>query len=467
MDFKLLLDGALVDGAALLEVINPATASLLAMAPRADSAQVDMAVAAARRASFGWARLSYAERGALLMRLADALDARREEFAHLLTQEQGKPLADAAGELGGAAATLRWCAAQELKPTVLRETDAELIIDQHYPLGVVLAICPWNYPMAILTSKVGPALITGNVVIAKPAPTTPLTALLFGELVADILPAGVFQTIVDNNDLGDLLSSHPGVDFVSFTGSTATGKKVLGSTTETIKRFSLELGGNDAALILPDADPETAAPKIFAAATKNAGQICLAVKRVYAPRQMVDQVCDIFGRLADATVVGDGLSQSTTMGPVQNRAQYEKLIALLEESRAEGTIVAGGEIPELPGYFIRPTVVRDLSDEARLVREEQFGPLLPVLAYDDLEEAIERINATEYGLGGSVWTADPKMGVEVAARIASGTVWVNRHLGLAPDIPFGGAKQSGLGRQQGIRGLEEFTQGRIISVART
>jgi acyl-CoA reductase-like NAD-dependent aldehyde dehydrogenase len=289
--------------------------------------------------------------------------------------------------------------------------------------------------------------------------------LLLGEVAADILPAGVFQTLVDQNDLGALLSRHPGVACVSFTGSTPTGKKVLASATDTLKRFTLELGGNDAAIVLDDADIEKVAPNIFRAAMMNAGQICLAVKRVYAPRSMVDGLCEALGKLAREAAVGDGLQQGTTIGPIQNKAQFEKLLGFIAEARAKGTIVAGGEPIPGDGYFIAPTIVRDLPDDARLVREEQFGPVLPILAYDDLEEAIARANDSEYGLGGTIWTSDAERGIEVASRIQSGTVWVNKHLDLPFDVPFGGAKQSGIGRQQGVDGMEGFTQARIVNAA--
>jgi acyl-CoA reductase-like NAD-dependent aldehyde dehydrogenase len=240
---------------------------------------------------------------------------------------------------------------------------------------------------------------------------------------------------------------------------------VLASATDTLKRFTLELGGNDAAIVLDEADIEKVAPNIFHAAMMNAGQICLAVKRVYAPRSMVDGLCEALGKLAREAAVGDGLQQGTTIGPIQNKAQFEKLLGFIAEARAKGTIVAGGEPIPGDGYFIAPTIVRDLPDDARLVREEQFGPVLPILAYDDLEEAIARANDSEYGLGGTIWTSDAERGIEVASRIQSGTVWVNKHLDLPFDVPFGGAKQSGIGRQQGVDGVEGFTQARIVNAA--
>jgi len=383
----------------------------------------------------------------------------------LLTLEQGKPLAQAAHEIGGTIAALRYFAAQTLEPHVIRATDLERITEHRAPLGVVAAITPWNFPMILLMLKVAPALVTGNTVIAKPAATTPLTTLLLGEVAAPILPAGVFQTIADANDLGAALAAHTGVAHVSFTGSTATGKKVLVATADRLARSTLELGGNDAALVLDDADVATVAPGIFAAAMLNAGQVCLAAKRVYAPASLYEALCAALAALADAAVVGDGLEPGTQIGPVQNRVQYEKVLGYLADARNSGRIIAGGEAIARDGYFIAPTIVRDIGDSASLVREEQFGPVLPILSYDTLDEAIERINASDYGLGGTVWTADPARGEDVARRIDSGTIWVNRHLDLPFDVAFGGAKQSGIGRQQGLAGLEEFTQARVVNVA--
>ncbi|WP_409934967.1 aldehyde dehydrogenase family protein [Novosphingobium sp. 9] len=465
----LLIDGHLVDGASDFPVINPATGAPFAQAPRADEAQAAVAVAAARRAFPDWAALGFGERRRRLEALADGLEADLETMARLLTREQGKPLTEAREEVFFSVAALRHFAAMTLEPRVLRDTAKERIVEQRYPLGVVAAITPWNYPLLLLMVKLAPALITGNAVIAKPAPSTPLTTLRLGRIAADILPPGVFQTLVDRNDLGAWLSRHPDVAHVSFTGSTPTGKKVLASAADTLKRFTLELGGNDPALILDDADVAKVAARIFAGATANAGQICLAIKRVYAPRAMMDALCDELARLADEAVVGDGMEQGTTIGPIQNRAQYEKVLGFIEEARTQGTLVAGRapneDVTGTGGYFIAPTIVRDLPDDARLVREEQFGPVLPVLAYNDLDQAIARINDSDYGLGASIWTGDAARGAELAARIESGTVWVNKHLELPFDVPFGGAKQSGIGRQQGIEGLEDFTQARIVNVA--
>src|SRR6516165_8795524 len=404
-EFGLLIGGNLVDGAGTLHVINPATGRVLATAPRADRGQLEQAVAAAKAAFPSWAATPLRVRGGLLVKLADALEAEQSEFARLLTQEQGKPLPQARWEIAQSIGTLRYFAALDLPPVVLKEDTTQKVVRLHKPLGVVAAIMPWNLPLLLMVIKVAPALLAGNAVVAKPAPTTPLTTLKFGELCARILPPGVVNIIVDQNDLGTALTNHPDVAMVAFTGSTATGKKVMASAAGTIKRLTLELGGNDAAIVLEDADPKEVAPKIFAAATSLSGQGCIAIKRLYVHDSIYDAVCDELGRLARATVVGDGLEPGTQMGPLQNRAQFERVKGFLEDARRNGTIVAGGLL-EREGYFVRPTIVRDIPDNSGLVREKQFGPVLPVLRYSDIDDVISRVNDTEYGLGGSVWSAD-------------------------------------------------------------
>ena len=465
MTHKLLIDGKLVTGARELDVINPSTAKVFEKAPRADEAQMEQAVAAANRAFPGWAKLSFGERGKYLERWADAIEARRDEFERLMTRENGKPLAESYAEVSITINTLRYFAKQELVPRTIRENKDEIIVQQRYPQGVLAAITPWNFPMVLLMFKVAPGLIVGNTVIGKPAPTTPLTTLLLGETAADILPPGVFQTLVDANDLGPLLTKHPGVAHVSFTGSTPTGRKVAASASETIKRVSLELGGNDAAIVLDDADLDAVMPKIFASASYNSGQVCYAIKRIYVPRSMVDKASELLVALAGKTKLGDGLDRETTVGPIQNKAQYEKVIGYLEDARKDGKVFSGGQALPRDGYFIPVTVVRDLPNTSRLVQEEQFGPILPLVAYDTLDEAIEMANSTEFGLGASVWTSNPRRGMSVASRIEAGEVWVNQHFSVAFDVAFTGAKQSGYGLQLGVEGLEDVTQPRVVSVA--
>jgi len=465
-DFKLLINGRLVPGASSMDVINPATEEVVAACPTADKAQLNEAVAAAKAAFPAWSKTPIRERGKLIAKLADAMMARQEEFARLLTAEQGKPLPMAMWEVGGTAESLKYFAGLDLPDKVLKDDADSKIILQHAPLGVVAAITPWNFPLILLAIKLGPGLLAGNTMICKPAPTTPLTTLLLGELAAEILPPGVVNMIADKNDLGGEITNHPDIAKVAFTGSTATGKKVMQAAASSLKRLTLELGGNDAAIILDDMDPKEVAPKIFGGATINSGQVCLAIKRVYAPKSMYDELCDELAKLANEAIVGDGSEQGTQIGPIQNKMQFEKVKEFLEDARKNGKVIAGGEPLDRKGYFIPPTIVRDIPDDARLVKEEQFAPILPVLSYTNLDEAIERANDSEYGLGGTVWTKDLDKGVEVASQIVTGTVWINKHLDLPNEIPFGGAKQSGIGVEYGQEGLEEFTQARTVNMAK-
>ena len=465
-EFKLLINGQLVPGVAPLDVVNPATEEVIAQAPRADRAQLNEAIASAKKAFPAWSATPIRERSALLIKLADALAARRDEFARLLTLEQGKPISEANWEIDFTIRIMRHHATLELPDEVLKEDATKKIVRQHMPLGVVAAIVPWNFPMLLLMIKVAPALIAGDTLVAKPAPTTPLTTLRFGEICCEILPAGVINVIVDHNDLGDALSGHADVAKVAFTGSTATGRKVMGNAASTLKRLTLELGGNDAAIVLDDVDPREVAPKLLVATMMNAGQVCLGAKRLYVHDSQYDQICEELGRLARETVVDDGLKQGTQMGPLQNKAQFEKVKGFLDDAKRNGKIVAGGEVMNCKGYFIQPTIVRDISDDARLVVEEQFGPIVPVLRYSHLDDAIARANNSDYGLAGTVWAKDLDRAFEVAAKLETGTVWINQFLDVSPDISFGGAKQSGIGAELGQEGLEAFTQVKIINMAK-
>jgi acyl-CoA reductase-like NAD-dependent aldehyde dehydrogenase len=465
-EFSLLINGRLIPGALTMEVINPATGQVLATCPRADATQVDTAVQAAKAAFPAWAKQSIAARRAKIMAIADGLEARLDELARLLTAEQGKPLRDAMGEIGGSAAILRILASLELPSKVLLDDAKEKIIAHRTPLGVVAAITPWNFPMSILMIKVAPALLAGNTVVAKPAATTPLTSLRFAEICNEHLPPGVFNMITDQNDLGGLLTKHPDVAKVSFTGSTATGKKVMESAASSLKRVTLELGGNDAAIVLDDVDPKIVAPKVFAGAMMNSGQVCLAIKRIYVHESQYESMCAELAALADAAVVGDGMKEETQYGPLQNKMQFEKVRTLMDQTHHDGKFIAGGEVSGGPGYFVRPAIVRDIADHARLVREEQFGPVVPVLRYANIDDAIQRVNDTTYGLGGTVWSADPERGLAVAMKVDSGIMWVNQHMNVHMDVPAGGSKQSGIGAELGVEGLAEFSQNHIVYVAK-
>ncbi|MEC3948050.1 aldehyde dehydrogenase family protein [Sphingobium sp. HWE2-09] len=462
--YRMLIDGDLVQGVSTFDVVNPATAQAFAACPKADEALAERAIAAAKRAQPGWAATPVEERAALVGQLADALEARIGEFASLLTREQGKPLDQAGYEIMGSVFTLRAFAAMRVEPKVLKDEGGNKVIEHRTPLGVVASITPWNFPLILLMNKLGPALMTGNTMVAKPAPTTPLTTLLFGELAQEILPAGVLNILCDQNELGPLLTGHADIAKVAFTGSTATGKKVMASSAGTVKRVTLELGGNDAAIVMDDVDARQVAQKVYQGAMTNAGQICVAVKRAYVPAPMYDEFCDELARLAKEAIVDDGSKQGTTIGPVQNKMQFDKVNALIADARERGTILSGGEAMNRPGYFIAPTIVRDLDDDAPLVREEQFGPVLPVLKYDDIADVIARANDSDYGLAGTVWGKDVARATQVAMQIDTGTVWVNQHLAIDANIPFRGVKQSGLGAELGEAGLLEYTQAHIVNI---
>ncbi|HMM15735.1 MAG TPA: aldehyde dehydrogenase family protein [Parvibaculum sp.] len=465
-DFKLLIGGKLVAGDQTMDVINPATEEVLAKCPRASKAQLDQAVAAAKAAFPAWSATPIAERKKALNAIADIIEKNAGELARLLTQEQGKPIGDATGEVYGTAAFFRYFTALDLPVKVLDDSEGRRVEAHRKPLGVIGAIVPWNFPLILMAFKVPPALLAGNTIVIKPAPTTPLTTLKLGELIRDVVPAGVVNVITDANDLGAALTAHPDVRKISFTGSTATGAKVMAGAAAMLKRITLELGGNDAGIVLDDVNPKEAAPKLFQSAFQNNGQVCIAMKRLYVHESIYDEMCAELAKIADAAIVGDGLKQGTQLGPLQNKMQFEKVKELIDEARKDGKVIAGGTLPEQSGYFIRPTIVRDITDGARLVDEEQFGPVLPVIKYSDPEDAVARANASPYGLGGSIWSSNPDRAYALADKMESGTVWVNKHAELAPNIPFGGAKQSGLGTELGEEGLAEFTQLKIINMAR-
>lgn len=465
-DYHLLIDGQLVAGDQTMPVVNPATEEVLAQCPRASEAQLNAAVAAAKAAFPAWSRRPIEERRQMLLAWADGLEREADSLARLLTQEQGKPLSESTAEIAYTVYFIRHLAPLDLPVKVIEDNDTRLVEQYRRPLGVVGAIIPWNFPILLMAFKAPLALLAGNTMVIKPAPTTPLTTLRVGEIMAKVFPAGVVNIITDQNDLGPRMTAHPDIAKISFTGSSETGKKVMASAAETIKRITLELGGNDAAIVLPGADPDTVAPGIFGAAFMNAGQVCLAVKRVYVHDTLYDAVVERLARLADEAVVDDGLKQGTTVGPIQNRAQFDKVRAILDQARRDGRVVAGGTAEDRPGYFIRPTIVADIDDDAELVAQEQFGPVLPVLRFSDPEDALARANGTPWGLGGSVWGGDRELARDIALRMDAGQVWINKHLDFGPNIPFGGSKQSGIGVEFAEEGLAEFTQLHVVNEAR-
>src|ERR1700761_1066031 len=402
-DFKLLIGGELVDGEDSLDVINPATGAVFAHCPAAGKAQLDHAIATARHASVAWGAKSFAERAAAIKRMAAVLRENQDSLAELLTREQGKPISQSRDEIGRAGTQSEGMAAIPIPVETLVD-NAERRIELHYrPLGVVGIITPWNAPINLAMGPLVAALYTGNTVVLKPSPYTPLSTLKLGELLLDVFPPGVLNVLAGGDELGRWMTEAAGIDKISFTGSVATGKKVMASAAKTLKRVTLELGGNDPAIVLDDVDPKTVAPKLFFASFVNSGQVCMAIKRIYAHEKVYDALCDALTEEARKARVGDGLDPQTQYGPIQNRMQYDKVVGLLEDTKRSGArILAGGELPSRPGYFIPPTIVANIDEHSRLVREEQFGPIVPVLKFKDIDDVVRRANDTRYGLAGSV-----------------------------------------------------------------
>ncbi|AEG51429.1 Aldehyde Dehydrogenase [Sphingobium chlorophenolicum L-1] len=462
-DYAMLIDGRLDSGSARFDVLNPATEQVAGSAPDATRGDLDRAIDAARAAFPGWAATPIAERKAALNAMAQALLANIDGFKRLLTSEQGKPHAEAEREVMGAAYWLMGAASLDLPVTVNEDSANRYSETRRVPLGVVGAIAPWNFPLSLAMFKVAPALLTGNTMVLKPSPFTPLSTLKFGELVKDILPAGVLNIIAGGDALGPWMTSHKGFDKISFTGSTATGRRVMESAAPTLKRVTLELGGNDAAIVMPDVDVEKVASDLFWAAFRNNGQICIATKRMYVHKDVYEPLKEAIAAYAKTVKVGDGSEQGTQIGPINNEGQYRRVLELIQDAKDKGyKFLVGGEKADVPGYFVPVTIIDNPPEDSRIVQEEQFGPVLPLIKFDDYDDVIARANASEYGLGGSVWGGDEDKALEIAQRIASGTVWVNETQYLSPTAAFGGMKQSGVGVEGGVEGLLEYTSAQTI-----
>jgi len=467
-DFSLLIDGELRGSSQRLDVINPAYATVFARCPAAGRAELDAAVAGAKRAFATWRTTSYEHRAALVKKLSQALRDNQDALADLLTREQGKPLAQSVAEIDRGAAQSDGLVGIKIPIETLVDNDQQHIELRYRPLGVVGIITPWNAPVNLALGPLVSALYTGNTVVLKPSPYTPLTTLKIGELMKDIFPAGVVNVLAGGDELGRWMTEHADIDKISFTGSVATGKKVLASAAATLKRVTLELGGNDPAIIMDDVDPKAIAKKVFFASFVNSGQVCMAIKRIYAHEKVYDALCEALVAEAKKAVVGDGLDPKTELGPIQNKMQYDKVVGILEDTKRRGAkILTGGEVPKGPGYFLPPTLVTDIAEDSRLVREEQFGPIVPILKFKDLDDALARANDTRYGLSGSVWTSDVDRGAEIAAKLEVGTAWVNQHRATSAFVPFGGAKESGYGRQYSVLGLKGYMEPEVVSVAKT
>lgn len=468
--YYLSIGGDLVKSRDSFDVINPATGEVFAKAPAASAEQLERAVAAAKHAFKAWSALGYDGRQEYLNAYADALEVHRDELSCLLTLEQGKPLKSMAEpEVDQSISWIRQIAARRIPIEIVEETEEHIVELHHTPLGVIGAITPWNFPVLLTLWKVAPALITGNTMVIKPSPFTPLSALRFGQIAQSVLPPGVLSVVSGGDELGPLLTNHPDIAKISFTGSTETGKHVLRAAAGTVKRVTLEMGGNDAAIVLPDADYRSIIPQLFWGAIGNSGQWCVGIKRLYVHRSFYPDFVEAFVDYARQQKLGNGLDPEVTIGPVQNRMQYEKVKDFLDDIKAGGQkIVLGGNVDEKGhGYFIPVTVVDNPPENAKIVQEEQFGPIVPIIAYDDVDDVIDRANNSPFGLGGSVWGRDTQAAVAVANRLETGMVWVNEIHTQGVDIPFGGHKQSGLGTEHGAEGRQLFTNPKTVLIRKT
>lgn len=458
-NYGLSINGEQVVTKDYFDVINPATEAVFAKCPAADKADVDLAVSTAQLAFTSWKASTHAERQTYFIQAADRLETHKDELATLLTQEQGKPLAQAMAETDAAISKLRYCASFKTPKHVLLDNDETKVEVVYSPLGVVCAITPWNFPLSIGVGKFAMAALAGNTVVLKPSPYTPLTSLRVGELLSDIFPAGVLNVVTGLDDMVQHLTAHPAIAKYSFTGSVPTGKIIAKLAAERLAPVTLELGGNDAAIVLEDVDVAEVAPKLFWAAFGNCGQICIATKRLFVHESIADELTEALVKIAKTVKIGNGLDDGITMGPLNNANQRKIVHELVEDARNNGAeILTGGQSIDSAGYFYEPTLIRNVTDQTRIVAEEQFGPALPILTFKTVEEAIERANSLPFGLGGSVWSGDTQKAEKIAKQLETGLAWVNNRGAATPDAPFGGAKQSGIGRENGPWGFEEVCE---------
>jgi acyl-CoA reductase-like NAD-dependent aldehyde dehydrogenase len=465
-EFTMTINGKAVAGSKTVGVINPATGKTFAQVPDCSKAELDQAMDSAQKAFTTWSK-DINLRRKVLGECSAALMNPPEGLARTLTQEQGKPLDKAGQEVMGTAFWAQYTSTLELPVEVVQDNAQSHIEVRRKPLGVVAAITPWNYPIMLAMWKIAPALLAGNTVVLKPSPFTPITTLMLGEILRDIIPPGVLNVVSGGDELGAMMTSHKVPRKISFTGSVETGKRVAAAAAPDLKRVTLELGGNDAAIVLPDVNPKEVAQKIFWGAFENSGQICSAIKRVYVHEKVYSTVLETLGEIAQGVKVGNGLDAGTQLGPLNNKPQFERVTELVEDAKKHGAkIVTGGKRIGNEGYFYAPTIVSEISDGVRLVDEEQFGPVLPVMPYKDVDEAVRRANSTTYGLSGSVWGTDSDQAAEVAKQLECGSAWVNQHLAIAPNLPFGGAKWSGIGVENGPWGLLGFTEIQVVNVAK-
>lgn len=471
--YPMIINGHAIDSNNKMAVVNPATSEAFATCAQANDHHVDTAVHAAKMAFKDWSKRPDTERKTLIHQLGALIEEHKDELIELVVLETGKPVVG----LGGAGATMEVMGASiwshvtadiDLPDEVIQDDEAALVTVTRKPLGVVASVTPWNWPLLIAIWHLIAAIRAGNTLVIKPSELTPLATARFVELANDILPPGVLNVVMGEGDIGQRLTSAPAVSKVVFTGSTATGKRIMASASNSLKRLVLELGGNDAAIILPYTDLDRVSGDIFAAAFHNNGQTCACLKRLYVHASQYDALCERLVTIAGSIKVGNGLDADVELGPIQNAAQRTIVETLVASAvREGGQILCGGTRDEGPGYFYPPTLVAGLSNGCELVDQEQFGPVLPIIRYHSIEEAIKLANDSPNGLGGSVWGEDAAEAERVGRQLECGTVWINGHGGVQPDAPFGGVKESGFGVEFGRYGLEECTSIQTVKIHRS
>lgn len=465
MEFNATIGGKPAQVGSDFVVTNPATGEEVGRAPNMGGAELEAAVAVAKAAFVSWSAQSDEALQAACAAVTAKIEEHAAELAEIITLEQGKPLNGLGSrwEVGGAIAWAGYTTGLSIPVKVLQDNEQGRVELHRKPLGVVGSITPWNFPVMIAVWHILPALRTGNTVVVKPSPNTPLSTLRLVEIMNEVLPPGVINVVTGDDtvfNLGAAMSAHPDIRKIVFTGSCATGQKVMQSAAETMKRLTLELGGNDAGIVLPDADPQKIAEGLFWGAFINNGQTCAAMKRLYVHESIHDAVCDALVAYAKNIPVGNGMEEASILGPIQNRIQFDKVSRLVADAMGRGKVLLGGAPGE--GLFFPPTIVAGLRNGDALVDEEQFGPALPIIRYSDVEEAIRLANDSPNGLGGSVWSSDIEAAKKVASLMACGSVWINKHGAIQPNAPFGGVKASGVGVEFAEEGLAEYTDIQVV-----
>lgn len=459
-------------GGDALDVFDPSSGELLCQVGDVGAAGVDVAVQAALGGFHTWSRMTFRERSDCMVGFADAYQARGREFAELEALDVGKPLVAAEAEVVSCAERFRFFAMAARALTVPNPGNYRGTVTsfaRRQPIGIVGAIAPWNYPMGLGTWKIAPAIAAGNSLILKPAAETPLTTLLMAELAAEFLPAGVFNVITgDGETTGDALVRHPDVPMVSFTGGTASGKAVMRAAADKVKKLHLELGGPAAVIVLDDADPEAFAAALPKGAWRNTGQDCHALSRVYVQEGLHDDIAEVLVRSAREQRIGGAFDPETVIGPLATRPQRDRVAGLVDDAIATGHVelLAGGEIPDLPGFFYPATILDGVLIADPLKRTEVFGPVVSISTFADVEEVIGEVDKSPFGLSASVWTGDVGRALELAERLDVGTVWINDHSTTVTEMPFGGWKESGIGRELSISVLEDHMEMKHVAIGR-